>query len=167
MTISISPTWWDHLQVAPLTPWWPKLELKILPHLAQSRDSELMDRFWYSRCLNNRTKVPDMTRLFAGGTTTPLVVKILTKQPWVKIENLHNFDCNFALFRGKIWLWLFYNYFCFMVQRFYTKKWLWPKMKAWRRFSRILISIWIGKINVTPSFLLEMTWNFLCRILKL
>ena len=27
-------------------------------------------------------------RLFAGGATTPLVVKIGTKQPWVKIENL-------------------------------------------------------------------------------
>ena len=25
-------------------------------------------------------------RLFAGGATTPLVVKIWTKQPWVKIE---------------------------------------------------------------------------------
>ena len=29
-----------------------------------------------------------MMRLFAGGATTPLVVKIGTKQPWVKIENL-------------------------------------------------------------------------------
>ena len=27
-----------------------------------------------------------MMRLFAGGATTPLVVKILTKQPWVKTE---------------------------------------------------------------------------------
>merc|ERR1712089_45543 len=27
---------WDHLQVAPQTPWWPKLELKIRPHLAES-----------------------------------------------------------------------------------------------------------------------------------
>ena len=50
-------------------------------------------------------------RLFAGGATTPLVVKIGTKQPWVKIENLRNFDRNFALFKGKIWLWLFYNVF--------------------------------------------------------
>ncbi len=47
-------------------------------------------------------------RLFAGGATTPLVVKIWTKQPWVKIEYLRNFDRNFALFRGKIWPWLFY-----------------------------------------------------------
>ena len=33
-------------------------------------------------------KVPDMMRLYGGGATTPLVVKIWTKQPWVKIENL-------------------------------------------------------------------------------
>ena len=32
--------------------------------------------------------MPDMMRLFAGSATTPLVVKILTKQLWVKIENL-------------------------------------------------------------------------------
>ena len=42
-----------------------------------------------------------MMRLLAGGATTLLVVKILTKQPWVKIENLHDFDRNFALSRGK------------------------------------------------------------------
>ena len=35
---------------------------------------------------NDRVQVPDMMRLFAGGATTPLVVKIWTKQPWVKIK---------------------------------------------------------------------------------
>ena len=80
-----------------------------------------MDRFWCSRCLNDRVEVPDMIRLFAGGATTPLVVKIGTKQPWVKIEYSRNFDRNFALFGGKIWLGLFYNFFCVMVPRFYTK----------------------------------------------
>ena len=35
----------DYFQVAQLSPWWPKLELKILPHLAQSLESELMDGF--------------------------------------------------------------------------------------------------------------------------
>ena len=35
----------DYLQMAPLTFWQPKLGLKILPHFAQSIDSELMDRF--------------------------------------------------------------------------------------------------------------------------
>ena len=63
------------------------------------------DGFLCSRCLNDRIKVPDMMRLFSGGATTPLVVKIWTKQPWVKIENLRDFDCDFALSRGKIWLW--------------------------------------------------------------
>ena len=127
-----------------------------------------MDGLWCSRCLNDRIEVPEMMRLFAGGTTTPLVVKIWTKQPWVKIENLCDFDHNFALFRGKIWLWLFYNLFCVMVLRFYTKhlKSFHPKMKVWRWFFRILISFLIGKIKVTPSFLLKMTWNFLCKILE-
>ena len=30
---------------APLTPWLPKLELKVLPHLAQSLEYEIMDGF--------------------------------------------------------------------------------------------------------------------------
>ena len=47
-----------------------------------------MDGFWCSRCLNDCIKVPDMMKLFAGGATTPLMVKIWTKQPWGKIENL-------------------------------------------------------------------------------
>ena len=124
---------------------------------------EIMDIFWCSRCLNDRIKVSDMMRLFAGGATTPLVVKIWTKQPWVKIEYLRNFDRNFALFKGKIWLWLFYNFICGLILKFYTKnlKSFRLKIKAWWRFLRILISFWIGKINVTSSFLLEMTKIFL------
>ena len=39
----------------------------------------------------------------------------------LKTLNLRNFDCNFALFGGKIWLWLFYNLFCVMVLRLCTK----------------------------------------------
>ena len=103
---------------------------------------EIMDGFSCSRCPNDRIEVPDMMRLFAGGATTPLVVKIWTKQPLGKIEYLGSFDCNFVLFRGKIWLWLFYNCFCVRDLRVYTKnlKSFQPKMKAWRRFSLILIS---------------------------
>ena len=40
-------------------------------------------------------------------------------------------------------------------------------MKVWRLFFRILILFWIGKINIMALFLLEMTWNFLCRIYKI
>ena len=40
----------------------------------------------------------------------PLVVKNLTKQPWLKIENSCNFDYDYPLSRGKIWLWLFYTF---------------------------------------------------------
>ena len=32
--INLFPSWWYYLQVAPLSPWWPKLELNILPHHA-------------------------------------------------------------------------------------------------------------------------------------
>ena len=75
ITISIPPMWWDHLQVAPLTPWWPKLELKILPHLAQSIDSEIMDGFWHQRCLNNCINLFYMIGSFASGTNVSLVTK--------------------------------------------------------------------------------------------
>ena len=75
-----------------------------------------MDRFWCLRCLNDCIEVPELIRLFAGGTTTPLVVKIWTKQPCVKMKNLPNFNHNFKLFRGKIWLWLFYNFFALWFQ---------------------------------------------------
>ena len=51
-------------------------------------------------------------KLFASGATTPLVVKIRTKQPWVKIENLRNFHHNFALFIGKI----DYSYFIIFLR---------------------------------------------------
>jgi len=142
---------------------------KFYIQLALPISPEIMDGFWCSRCLNDRVEVPDMMRLFAGGATTPLVVKIWTKQLWVKIENSRDFDRDFALFRAKVWLWLFYNFISVMVLRFYTRdlKSFRARIKTWRRFSRILIWFWIGKINVTPSFLLEMTWNFLCTILKL
>ena len=54
--------------------------------LALPISPEIMDGFWCSRCLNSHIEVPNMMRLFAGGATTPLVVKIWTKQPWVKIK---------------------------------------------------------------------------------
>ena len=135
---------------------------KFYIQLALPLSPEIMDGFWCSRCLNDRIKVPDMMRLFPGGATTPLVVKIGTKQPWVKIENLRNFDRNFALYRGKISLWLFHKFFCVVVLKFYTKnfKSFWSKMKAWRWFSRLKIKSKFVKTSVTPSFLLKMTWHF-------
>ena len=80
MTTLISPTWWDYLQVAPLTPWGPKLELKILPHLAQSIDSELMDRFWCSRYLNNCIDLPHMIGSLTSGATSSLVAENRTNK---------------------------------------------------------------------------------------
>ena len=104
-------------------------------------------------------EVPKMMRSFSGGSTTPLVVKIWTKQPWVKIENSRNFDCNFVLFRGKIWLWLFYDFFCVIALRFYKKKFksFQAKMKVWRWFFWFNMKSKSGKIAVTPSFLVKKT----------
>ena len=72
---------------------------------------EIMDGFWCSRCLNDHIDVPDMMGSFSGGAITTLVVKNWTKQPWLKIENLRDFDRDFTLSRGKIWLWLFHTFF--------------------------------------------------------
>ena len=58
--------------------------------------------------------------------------------------------------------------FCVVVLRFYTKnfKSFWAKIKAWRWFSRLKMKSKFGKIAITPSFLVEMTWDFFCRILE-
>ena len=124
-------------------------------HQGIPKESEIMDGFWNSRCLNDRIDLLYMIESFASGANASLVAKNRTKQPWVKIEHSHNFDRNFALFKGKIWLWLFYNLFCVMVLRFYTKnfKSFRPKMKAWHWFSQLKIKSKFRKIAVMPSFL--------------
>ena len=63
---------------APAPHFFPRLPIK----------SEPMDRFWCSRCLNDRINVPDMLEPFSGGATTPLVVKSLTEQPWLNFARL-------------------------------------------------------------------------------
>ena len=54
---------------------------KFYISLALPISPEIIDGFGCSRCLNDHIEVPDMMRLFAGGATTPLVVKFRTKQP--------------------------------------------------------------------------------------
>ena len=41
---------------------------------------EIMDRFWWSRCLNNHIEVPDMMGSFASSITASLVAKKETKK---------------------------------------------------------------------------------------
>ena len=104
--------------------------------LLHSIESVIMDGFWHSRCLNDRIDLLYMIGLLASGTNTSLVAKNGTKQPWVKIENLHNFDCNFALCRGKIWQWLFYiSYYGSKILHKKFQLIAKKKMKAWRWFS--------------------------------
>ena len=95
----------------PTPPFLRSVRPKFYIQLALPISPEIMDGFWCSRRLHDRIENPDMMRLFVGSATTLLVVKIWTKHPWVKIENSRNFDRNFVLFRGKIWLWLFYDFF--------------------------------------------------------
>ena len=122
-----------------------------------------MDGIWCSRCLKDRIEVPDMMRLFAGGATTPLVVKIWTKQPLVKIENLHKFDHDFAVFKGKIWQWLVYNFFALCFQNS-TQKISSCFKEKWRRnsnFSEFWFYFESGKSTSWLYFCLK--WlDFLC-----
>ena len=53
-------------------------------------ESEIMDRFWHSRCLNDCIDLLYMIGLFASSANISLVAKNRTKQPWVKIENFAN-----------------------------------------------------------------------------
>ena len=101
MTVSISPIWWDHLQVVPLTPWWPKLELKIWPHLAESIESEIMDGFWCSRCLNDLIDLPNIIGSFASNATVSIVAKNWTKNISQPFKELHGSDSEFKLITPK------------------------------------------------------------------
>ena len=48
--------------------------------LALPIESEIMHRFWCSRCLNDHIEVPDMIGSFESGATPSLVAKNGTKQ---------------------------------------------------------------------------------------
>ena len=101
MNVSISPSWLDHLQGAPLTPWWPKLELKIWPHLAESIESEIMDIFWFSRCLNDHIDLHNMIELYESGTTTSIVAKNRTKNLSQPFKELQGSNSEFMLITPK------------------------------------------------------------------
>ena len=58
---------------------------KFCVPLALPISPDIRDGFWCSRCLKDRIKVPDTMKFFVGSATTPLVVKIWTKQPKVEI----------------------------------------------------------------------------------
>ena len=61
--------------MVPQTAGWQKLELKIFPHLAQSIESEIMDRFLYSRCLGNHIELTDMIGSFGSSANASMVAK--------------------------------------------------------------------------------------------
>ena len=69
--------------MVPLTSWWPKLEIKILPHLAQSIESEIIDGFLCSRCLNDHIDVPNMIGPIASGATSSMLAKNGTKSLYI------------------------------------------------------------------------------------
>ena len=89
----------------------------LLP-LGMPIDSEIMDRFWHSRCLNDHINLFYMIGSFASGANVSLVAKNGTKKIipllWIKssrkpqIKNFHktdplNYDLkyNFEIFKNK------------------------------------------------------------------
>ena len=145
----------------------PLVSHKFYVSLALPISPEIMDGFWCSRCLKDCIKVPDMIRLFAGGATTPLVVKIWTKQTWVKIEYSRDFDRDFTLFRGQIWLWLSYNFFVLWFQDS-TQKISSHFDQKWRRdsnFPEFWFHFESGKSTSHPHFYSKWLEIFLCRII--
>ena len=78
-----------------LTPWWPKLEIKILPHLAQSIESEMIDGFLCSRCLNDHIDLPNMMGSFESGATASIVAKNLTKNLSQQFKELQGSNWEF------------------------------------------------------------------------
>ena len=78
-----------------MPPWWPKLELKILPYLSCSIESEIMDEFWCSRCLNNCIDLTYMIGSFSSGTNASLVTQNEAKQIipllWIKSSPVDRF----------------------------------------------------------------------------
>ena len=90
------------LASASLTPWWPKLVLNILPNLAQSVDSELMDGFWCSRCLNYCIGLPHIViGSLASSATSSLVAKNWTKKLSQPFEELQGSNSEFKLITPK------------------------------------------------------------------
>lgn len=71
-----------------------------------------MDRFL---CSGFQINMPDMIGSFIARTTDPIVAKNLVKF----CLRIHNFNCNFVSSRGKILLWLFFDFFI-GVHQFYT-----------------------------------------------
>ena len=64
---------------------WEHISFLIYRIKTVIQSPEIMDRFWCSRCLNDRIEVPKMMGSFPGGSTTPLEVKSGTKQTWWKV----------------------------------------------------------------------------------
>ena len=50
------------------------------PAPAAPLESEIMDGFWSSRCLNSRFDLPNKIGSFLSDATTPMVVKLGTKK---------------------------------------------------------------------------------------
>ena len=84
-----------------MSPQWPKLELKILLHLAQSIESKIMDGFWCSGCLNDRIDLPYMIGSFPGGATSSMVAKKWTKKLSQPFEELQGWNLEFKLITPK------------------------------------------------------------------
>ena len=109
--------------MAPLTPWWPKLELKIWPHLAESIESQIMDGFWCSRCLNDHINLPDMIGSFASGAIAFIVAKNWTKTLSQLFKELQGSNLEFKLVTPNLFLGPYQDYFGTILGLFWGPFW--------------------------------------------
>ena len=70
---------------------------ELLPYFALSIESEIIDGFWCSRCINDHFNLPDMIGSFASGATNSLVAKNGIKRIipllWIKSSPVERFWC--------------------------------------------------------------------------
>ena len=95
--------------MVPLTPWWPKLELKIWPLL--SIKSSPVDRFQRLRCLNDHIDLPDMIGSFANGAIAFIVAKNQTKNLSQLFKDLQGSNSEFKLVTPNLFLGPYQDYF--------------------------------------------------------
>ena len=110
MTVSKFPTCWDYCQVAPQPPWWWKFELNN-PGWKLKIRATLIAILCYLEA-----KFDYYYFIFFWVMAPKFYIKILShfKQKWRRDGDFHDscdFYRNFVLSRGKIWLWLFNNFF--------------------------------------------------------
>ena len=104
MTVSISQIWQDHLHVAPLPPWWLKMELKNISPVWRATGLKFWrilmfkvpEQLYWSRNTIGSFLSGITTSLVAkNGTTTPLMwlLAVAIDPWWIKSSPVDRFWC--------------------------------------------------------------------------